>query len=1121
MARVLAKDFGCTVDIVVLGDGPLKQDFAQYGALHDLAGFDPEGEQARNLAARLYGAGARAAICNTAVSGLFLSTLKKVGFRCVSLVHEMPGIIRSYRLEEHVRRIATEADVVVFAAETVRAGFQEFSDVPTPTERVRIRPQGLYKRNRFAQDDEQGQARLALRSALGLSDSAKIVLGVGYADHRKGIDLFVQVGVRVMQARSDVAFVWVGHHDADLWPQVRRIVEQSGHAERFHFPGRVPISDTDLYYAGADVFALTSREDPFPSVVLESLEVGVPVVAFVGTGGCCDLIQEGCGLLAPAFDVDAYAGRILELLDNEAQARSFGSEGARRIREDFSFRSYMYDMAAWLQLLLRRVSAIVPTFNYGRYLKERLHSIARQTYPVFEIIVLDDASTDDSVRIARELLPSLSIDARLIVNADNSGSVFKQWRKGVELARGEIVWIAEADDLADPRFLEELVPDFEDRSVVLAYSQSKQMATDGTILCEHYLDYTSDISPDKWSRPYSEHGLSEISTALAVKNTIPNVSAVLFSRESLVAALISAEQELLKYRIAGDWVVYIEVLKRGRISFTPIALNYHRRHQSSVTIGSFDISQLREIVAVQRKVQREFPVSDATRKKADSYAQKLFVDFGLVLGDVNNYRQHPLITAVLESEEMCPSRYLSSASGHSPPVPSNVDAAIVSACNEFARATGVVADVHEQDAGSHVKQRAEPGRTLTWEEKMPKYRRVFYLGAPYRVDLPKDAPVDKLREATGGNTGNLLIGDAIRRHLKLGEMYCGDLAGQDPRFIEDNFDCIVIGAANFLYERFDLGAYVSFLERVRLPAVIIGLGAQAPCYESRVNVPEATKRMMKIISERSTTLGVRGWFTASVLNDMGIQNIRVIGCPSIYWTCSPQIQILRAPECRAIAVNGSANQVGAHSADPLATMRVEASLAGLAYRNNYPYILQNEWQLIALATGSKLELDLALVRSLMDQYGLSTIREAEFIRFVKECGRVFFSVDEWMDYIKMFDFVIGTRLHGCLIALLAGRPAYVFVRDTRTQEMCELLKIPHCDMRNVGSIDPECLYRAMDLNATTTAYASLYMNYVEFLEENGLKHSLPKHAPEAATEMASSRQQWGVGASGEPGAEGS
>ena len=86
----------------------------------------------------------------------------------------------------------------------------------------------------------------------------------------------------------------------------------------------------------------------------------------------------------------------------------------------------------------------------------------------------------------------------------------------------------------------------------------------------------------------------------------------------------------------------------------------------------------------------------------------------------------------------------------------------------------------------------------------------------------------------------------------------------------------------------------NFLQKNRLPCVIIGLGAQAPSYESKVEMPEGTKRLMKIIAGRSTTLGVRGYFTASVLEEMGITNIRVIGCPAMYWTCNPSMVVSRS-----------------------------------------------------------------------------------------------------------------------------------------------------------------------------------------------------------------------------------
>ena len=99
----------------------------------------------------------------------------------------------------------------------------------------------------------------------------------------------------------------------------------------------------------------------------------------------------------------------------------------------------------------KKVSVVVPNYNYADYLKKRLDSIINQTYPIYELIILDDCSTDDSVK------------------------VIKSYLKEHETARGDYVWIAEADDYASPLFLETLMKNFDDPEVVLSYSESNRI----------------------------------------------------------------------------------------------------------------------------------------------------------------------------------------------------------------------------------------------------------------------------------------------------------------------------------------------------------------------------------------------------------------------------------------------------------------------------------------------------------------------------------------------------------------------------------------------------------------------------------------------------------------------
>lgn len=100
-----------------------------------------------------------------------------------------------------------------------------------------------------------------------------------------------------------------------------------------------------------------------------------------------------------------------------------------------------------------KVSVIVPNYNYARYLPIRIESILNQSFQDFELILLDDASTDNSIQILEKYRNNPHV-SHIVINEENTGSPFQQWIKGVLLARGKYIWIAEADDVADSCFLE-------------------------------------------------------------------------------------------------------------------------------------------------------------------------------------------------------------------------------------------------------------------------------------------------------------------------------------------------------------------------------------------------------------------------------------------------------------------------------------------------------------------------------------------------------------------------------------------------------------------------------------------------------------------------------------------
>jgi glycosyltransferase involved in cell wall biosynthesis len=255
---------------------------------------------------------------------------------------------------------------------------------------------------------------------------------------------------------------------------------------------------------------------------------------------------------------------------------------------------------------VRKVSVIVPNYNHAPYLEERLRSIFAQTYPPHEVIFLDDASSDESVAVARRLAPESPAPFRIAVNASNSGGTFRQWLKGIGLASGDLVWIAESDDTCRPGLLERLVPHFDDPEVMLAYCQSSRIGPDGRRYAADYLDATEDLSPVRWRYPYCVPGSEEVERALSQRNTIPNASAVVFRKP----AEIEERADLESLRLGGDWLFYAMRIRRGKIAYVPEPLNGHRHHDRTVRSGFERAVELfEEQLRVKARIFETFPVT--------------------------------------------------------------------------------------------------------------------------------------------------------------------------------------------------------------------------------------------------------------------------------------------------------------------------------------------------------------------------------------------------------------------------------------------------------------------------------------------------------------------------------
>lgn len=274
-----------------------------------------------------------------------------------------------------------------------------------------------------------------------------------------------------------------------------------------------------------------------------------------------------------------------------------------------------------------KVSAVIPNYNYARYLKERVDSILFQTYPVSEILILDDCSTDNSVEVINQIIKenNTEIPIRLIKNEKNSGSVFAQWQKAFQLAKEEYVWIAEADDSCNERFLETIMRGFQDKGVIISYCESLTIDENNTLLMGDLRVWIDIFKTGKWDKDYINDGKKEVEETMCINNTIANVSSAVIKNGDYVEILEAAKQ----YKLAGDWYTYMNLLKRGKIAYFHESLNYHRMQSQGLTLSTSHEKEFEEIVRLQNFALENFNVSDEVREKVMERRKREKERFGL------------------------------------------------------------------------------------------------------------------------------------------------------------------------------------------------------------------------------------------------------------------------------------------------------------------------------------------------------------------------------------------------------------------------------------------------------------------------------------------------------------
>tara|TARA_R100001244_G_scaffold25108_2_gene25225 strand:- start:15896 stop:20158 length:4263 start_codon:yes stop_codon:yes gene_type:complete len=414
-----------------------------------------------------------------------------------------------------------------------------------------------------------------VRSELSIPNDALVVAGCGTVYWRKGPDIFLASARKVLAQQSDVHFVWFGPG-----PDLEELSLSLTESEKLniHFTGQR--DDANEAIAVADIFYMSSREDPFPLVVMEAAQHCIPTICFSEATGITEFVKDDAGVCLEKIDSSDAAKAILNLHRDRDLLVKMGKVARERVTTNYTSEKQCLNIYKVLQKYTQykpSVSVIVPMYNHELFIDERIKTILNQTIKDIEVLVLDDCSKDKSVKNAR----AYSHDFRVSVeeNIKNTGSPFAQWSKGLAVAKSDIVWIAEGDDTCDHNFIATLLPYFDDELVNIASGKTVIMNEKGEVNHSALEPYLNSAYPQKYLNSFIMDGYEEVNESFGAVCTLVNASGLLLRKSSLDTEIL---KQASSFKMCGDWLIYLASLRKGKLAYDVNTNNYFRRHSASV-----------------------------------------------------------------------------------------------------------------------------------------------------------------------------------------------------------------------------------------------------------------------------------------------------------------------------------------------------------------------------------------------------------------------------------------------------------------------------------------------------------------------------------------------------------
>lgn len=462
--------------------------------------------------------------------------------------------------------------VTAFAKATLRKMFQ------TPEEKISVISNGLQNK------PARHPGKAALKKKYKFPADEKIILYAGAVNERKGVFDLVAAFDKVLEHGIPVRLVIAGGGE------ISKIPEKTGaNWSKITVTGNLDKKTLFDFYRMADMGIVPSYIEQCSYSCIEMMHHGLPLI-ISGADGLNEMLPPDCGLKVKILhgkdrahiDLDDLKDKICQYLDNPELADSYAANARKHALRHFTAQKMTRQTVAIYEKLagelapevplpgnesgLPLVSVILPCYNGEKYIKECIESVLRQTYANFELIIIDDASTDATAHIIGNISDARIIYAR---NEENTG-ITKSLNRGVKLAKGKYIARIDADDAMHAERL------------------GKQL---------EYLEANADIAMvgsghfivDQYGRMISLSQYPLTDTEIKALSFFRNP----FSHPTVMirAAILKKQKYSTRYPFCEDYYLWFNISKKWKVANLPDCLTYYRVHDASISMNNLKLQQ--------------------------------------------------------------------------------------------------------------------------------------------------------------------------------------------------------------------------------------------------------------------------------------------------------------------------------------------------------------------------------------------------------------------------------------------------------------------------------------------------------------------------------------------------